>query len=139
MNYNWWELSKVSCHACADTFHIPRYVQRTFENDEQWEFILKALKFCNNCLLNKNEDFIRTLKRRDDIWREYTSSGIAPYIQDVELLNSYRDSHISGGKLTMNGASKVLDTFHFLDPKSRNLILPSKKDARSRQSFGLFM
>lgn len=134
----WWRLAKIICESCTEAFYIPRYVQRTSEDDKQWEEILKALKFCSNCLVTGNFQFLTRMKEKDIDWRRYTSSGIAPHIQDVELLNSYRDSCLTGGKL-LTRENKIPDTLHFLDPKSRNLILPTKKDSRLRQSFGLFM
>jgi ribosomal protein L33 len=134
----WWRLAKTNCESCTETFYTPRYVERTNENDRQWEDVLQSLKFCSNCLVTGNFQFLTSMKQKDICWRKYTSSGIAPYIQDVELLNSYRDSYLTGGKLLVR-ESKIPDTLHFLDPKSRNLMLPTKKDARLRQSFGLFM
>lgn len=137
-----WELVNASCEVCGASIFVPAKIERTSENSDQWENIQKALRLCEKCFGVPKISFLDSMFALDRKWREYTCSGIAPHIQDMELVNAFRDVKISGGALIWsrnpNAAAPVL---HLLDSRSLDLLTDRSRSfsgqSRTRRSFGL--
>ncbi len=137
-----WKLVSASCEICKASFYVPANLERTNENSDQWENIQKALRLCEKCFGVPKISFLDGIFALDRKWREYTCSGIAPHIQDVELANASRDVKISGGALIWSRNPKMSAfVLCLLDSRSLDLLTDRSRSfssqSRTRRSFGL--
>ena len=136
-----WELVSVTCEICKACFFVPANLKRADETSDQWENIQKALRLCEKCFGIPKISFLDAMFALDRRWREYTCSGIAPHIQDMELVNAFRDIRISGGALIWSrNPNQTTPALHFLDSRSLDLLAYKSRVfsyARTRRSFGL--